>query len=356
MQSREIRKQRCADALEVLNRGGCAVFFTLTTVDVVDLPTIRERWRKFRHEFLRLLRKRGIEHVEYVMNYELHPGYLNKIVKDRRVVERVIRSDGRPHGWHIHGVISCRVPLADFRRLAQAALFGRVNVKRVTSKGISDYLVKHALKAYRGLTKRERDTYRGMRLRLVNASRGLPALDDYAYRSELRTRTDEIMRLERSSYDEMRWQYWIDDGDGQTVPTDARGNVLPLKTPDFRVMRTRSEACALLGLSSFADLAYALQFLRSGGVGAFLGAVSRLQWRGVFEQHELRSGAVTVDSRERSDWCVNDDSQSGSSGRKNPGSRRRDALMCNRKSKFRFPSAVPGRVEKVENHVRTSEP
>lgn len=355
MQSLEIRKQRCADALEVLNRGGHAVFFTLTTVDVVDLPTIRERWRKFRHEFLRLLRKRGVDHVEYVMNYELHPGYLNKIVKDRRVFDRVIRSDGRPHGWHIHGVISCRVPIADFRRLAQAALFGRVNVKRVTSKGISDYLVKHALKAYRGLTKRERDTYRGMRLRLVNASRGLPALDDYAYRSELRTRTDEIMRRERSSYDEMRWQYWIDDGDGLTVPTDARGNILPLKTPDFRVMRTRSEACALLGLSSFSDLAYALQFLRSGSVGAFLGAVSRLRWRGVFEQQHLRSGAANVDFTERSDGCVDDNSQRGLSDPRNPMSRHRDAVLCNKKSKFRIPSAVPGRVVTVGNHVRTSE-
>lgn len=282
MQSCEIRKQRCYDSLQVLNSTGRAVFMTLTTVDVVDLPTIRGRWRRLRHELMRYLRKNGQKEVQYVMNYELHPGYLQKIVRDSRTVDRVIHSDGLPHGWHIHGVVSCFVPVAVFRRLAENAGFGRVNLKRVTSGGIAEYLTKHALKAYRGLTRRERETYRGMRLRLVNASRGLPALDDYAYKSDLRAATDEIVLRERASYDELRYRYWLDDGDGELVPTDARGEVLPLKSPDFRAMRTRAECCALLGLRSFAELSSALQFLKSCGVASFLGQIERLKWRNVF--------------------------------------------------------------------------
>lgn len=183
MVTKEIRSIRCDDALEILTVSGEAVFFTLTTPDEVSFHEIRERWRTFRHDFFRLLRKSHHRKPQYVMNYELHPGYLIKVVTDRLTTERVLHGDGHSHGWHIHGVVDSFLPSRVLLDYARRAGFGRVDFRRVTSKGVSDYLTKHALKAYKGLTKRERERYAGMRLRLVNTSRGLPPLNSYAYES-----------------------------------------------------------------------------------------------------------------------------------------------------------------------------
>ena len=140
---------------------------------------------------LRYLRLNGGKgEVLYISNYELHTGYLQKVVKDREGRERVLHGSGRPHGWHIHGVINRRINLKSWyiRYNLEKCGFGRVDVRPVTTKGISDYLTKHALKAYRGLSRKEREKYSGRRLRLVNASRGLPALNDYQWQSDFLTK------------------------------------------------------------------------------------------------------------------------------------------------------------------------
>lgn len=186
MASKVVKETRCDDALLVLTRGGNAVFFTLTTRDKVDYHEIRRRWRAFRHFLLRSLRSKlpkGAS-IEYVMNYEAHPGYLQKVVGKDTFGEHVIRSDGNSHGWHIHGVINCFVSIKEYRKLLDSCGFGRCDFRRVTSVGVSEYLTKHALKAYRGLSKKERAKYPSSRLRLVNASRGLPSLSSYAFQSE----------------------------------------------------------------------------------------------------------------------------------------------------------------------------
>lgn len=173
------RKIRAHDALDVLIKDGRATFFTFTTPDEVDFKEISARWRSFRNWFLQWLRRKG-ETPQYVMNFERHPGYLQKVINKDTFDEFVIRGDGNSHGWHIHGVFSCRFPM--FRwfldRLKDFG-FGRVDVRRVNSQGVADYLTKHALKAYRGISRREREKSGVQRLRLVCASRGLPALSDY---------------------------------------------------------------------------------------------------------------------------------------------------------------------------------
>lgn len=178
MQLRTKKQIRCDDALGVLTSSGLATFFTLTTPDVVDYETIRARWRELRHDMVQDMRRRGLV-PQYVMNYERHPGYLQKVVKKDTPEEHIIRSDGISHGWHIHGVISERIELSRYRSMFDHVGFGRVDVRPVTSKGVSDYLTKHALKAYRGISKRERSRSDVERLRLVNVSRGLPSLADY---------------------------------------------------------------------------------------------------------------------------------------------------------------------------------
>lgn len=191
----ETKKQlRCKDTLRLLMKQGRAVFFTLTTADEVDFAEIRRRWRTLRHDLIRDLRKRNKHEPLFVMNYERHPGYLQKLVKDYKTIEKVVRSDGRPHGWHIHGVINCRIPLRRYRAMLDRAGFGRVDVRRVNSVGVADYLTKHALKAYRGLSRRARSCMECKRMRLVNVSRGLPALSDYAWRSDELERTRVLFR------------------------------------------------------------------------------------------------------------------------------------------------------------------
>lgn len=161
-----------------LTKDGNATFFTLTTPDVVDYATISSRWAKLRLYLLQDMRRRGLT-PQYVMNFEKHPGYLQKVVNKDTFEECVIRSDGVSHGWHIHGVMSCFIDLGRYLRPMMAYGFGRVDVRRVNTIGVADYLTKHALKAYRGISKREREKSGVQRLRLVSTSRGLPALSDY---------------------------------------------------------------------------------------------------------------------------------------------------------------------------------
>lgn len=178
MEHKSKRKLRCEDALLLLVKSGRATFFTLTTPDVVEYPEIRARWSRLRLYLLQDMRRRGLE-PQYVMNFERHPGYLQKVVNNDTFEECVIRSDGIPHGWHIHGVISCRIDLRRYLGAMHAYGFGRVDVRPVTTTGVADYLTKHALKAYRGISKRERDRNGVQRLRLVCTSRGMPSLSDY---------------------------------------------------------------------------------------------------------------------------------------------------------------------------------
>lgn len=197
MASRLVKKFRCDDSLQILMKGGRAVFFTLTTPDEVCLVEIRRRWRNLRNWLVRRL-----HNPLYVMNYELHPGYLQKEVRERDGSLFLRRSDGHSHGWHIHGVMNCFVPLKELLKKIQSFGFGRVDVRMVNSKGISDYLTKHALKAYRGLTAKERREYGNMRLRLVNTSRGLPSLSWYRFESPHLDNQRNMLDEWRSEFDE----------------------------------------------------------------------------------------------------------------------------------------------------------
>ena len=167
MTSRYIRKCRCEDVLNAFLSGstGC-VFFTLTTPDVVSFEEIRRRWRGFRHWLARELPKGA----KYVMNYEIHP---------------------KGHGWHIHTVWNHYIDLRKYLRVIRSFGFGRVDISRVDSKGIADYLSKHALKAYSG----GRHAPRGQveRMRLVNTSRGLPTLAGYVWESDLKASTHRLL-------------------------------------------------------------------------------------------------------------------------------------------------------------------
>lgn len=176
------KKLRARDALSVLVKGGNATFFTLTTPDVCDYREISRRWRQLRLYLLQDMRRRGLK-PQYVMNFERHPGYLQKVVNKDTFDEFVIRSDGIPHGWHIHGVMNCRIDLSRYLVDMHHYGFGRVDVRPVTTEGVAEYLTKHALKAYRGISKRERQKGGVERVRLVCTSRGLPALSDYRAQS-----------------------------------------------------------------------------------------------------------------------------------------------------------------------------
>lgn len=167
MTTNEIRKIRCEEVLsKFMASGRGCVFFTLTTKDVVDLKEIRERWRNLRHW---LARRLGYD-AKYVMNYEVHP---------------------KGHGWHIHSVWNHYIDLRRFLPKIQSFGFGRVDVRKVDSKGVSEYLTKHALKAYAKRVKLEGGC---ARCRLVNASRGLPVLSDYHYESEFGTLRKQVFR------------------------------------------------------------------------------------------------------------------------------------------------------------------
>lgn len=161
MVNRSVREVRCSDVLERFQQDNKGMsFMTLTTSDVVTLHDIRQRWRNLRHD---LARRQG-RGFKYVMNYELHP---------------------KGHGWHIHAVFNRFVNIrGSGLESIQRFGFGRVNVKRVTSLGVSLYLSKHCLKAYRGVRETLHKGELARRLRLVNTSRGLPRLSDYVWKSD----------------------------------------------------------------------------------------------------------------------------------------------------------------------------
>lgn len=158
MVSKVARQVRCTDVLNFFsknNKGMC--FMTLTTPDVVTIQEIRERWRNLRHY---LIEREG-KGIKYVMNYELHP---------------------KGHGWHIHAVYNRYINLrGDGLYQLRRYGFKMINVKKVNSVGVADYLSKHCLKAYRGCSKQLQG--QSKRLRLVNCSRGLPVLSDYRWQS-----------------------------------------------------------------------------------------------------------------------------------------------------------------------------
>lgn len=224
---------RASDALEMMIKKGDCYFFTLTTPDNVDIKVIRERWRSLRNWLIRRL-----NNPLYIMNYELHPGYLQKKIVDNKSGHyHIIHSDGRSHGWHIHGVINSFVNLRLLLKKIQSFGFGRCDFRRVTSKGVSDYLTKHALKAYRGLSRRDRARYGKMRFRLVNCSRGLPALKSYNWKSYLNEKIKSISTPEISRR--------VDD---YRVIESCEGIRL---SRDFRAVFIKARVLALMGYSHF---------------------------------------------------------------------------------------------------------
>ena len=202
MVSKQIKSVRCDDVLKAFmaSSKGC-VFLTLTTADVVDIYEIRKRWRGVRH-FL----AEKYKGVKYVMNFELHP---------------------KGHGWHIHSVWNRYIPLSVVLDKFHEFGFGRVDIRRVTSKGVSDYLTKHALKAYRGVSAAELKRNPSFRLRLVNASRGLPVLSDYKWQSDLKEDVKERLSAFRVSGGRIK---------------------------SFKALHSALEVCALLRLSSVCQL------------------------------------------------------------------------------------------------------
>lgn len=186
MKSKIIRSARAEDTINLLMENGRCVFLTLTTPDVVSLFELRRRWRELRHWLVRdVFRKK----VRYVMNFELHP---------------------KGHGWHIHAVFSRYIDLSVRLPQIQAFGFGRVNVKPVRTKGVSEYLTKHCLKAYRGIVQKEvRENPELKRIRLVNTSRGLPTLDSYAVHSPTLDKTRRLFascRYLDETFRRMRFQ------------------------------------------------------------------------------------------------------------------------------------------------------
>lgn len=216
MVSKLIKSVRCEDVLNAFMDGakGC-VFFTLTTPDVVDIYEIRKRWRKVRHYLVE-----KYSGAKYVMNYEIHPG---------------------GHGWHIHTVWNRFIPLRVVFDKLRAFGFGRVDIQRVNHKGVSDYLTKHALKAYRGVSRKEMENNPSFRLRLVNASRGLPVLSDYCWKSDLKEQV-------RRDYNLCRLNLKIDKRRNYT----------------FQTLYQRLEVAALLGVHGLGGLSrYIISLRRS---------------------------------------------------------------------------------------------
>lgn len=233
---RIIRQVRALDSLKLIGSG--ATFVTLTTADEVDLHGIRRRWRKYRNSLQKRAKRRGMM-LRYVMNYELHPGYLIKVVSGPNGGERVLHGTGQSHGWHIHAVVGGDI--TDTRHLLDKANFGRCDFRSVTSSGVMDYLTKHALKAYRGLTRKERERYRGMRVRLVSTSRGLPRLSDYNWESKLIRRTKALRD---------QWHKEMEETGGRY---------------DYRRLHQYAEICALMGYDTVYQLRCMMEeLLRSG--------------------------------------------------------------------------------------------
>lgn len=168
MVSKLCRRVRCDDVLKLfMSQSEHNSFMTLTTPDVVTLDTIRLRWRSLRHY---LVEREGPD-FKYVMNYELHPG---------------------GHGWHIHAVFNRYINLrGDGLYKLRRYGFKMINVKPVSSLGLSLYLSKHCLKAYRGVAAVLKG--KGSRLRLVNTSRGLPRLSDYHWCSSYLQQVRELV-------------------------------------------------------------------------------------------------------------------------------------------------------------------
>jgi len=210
MVSRSIKEVRCSDVLEcfMVSSKGC-VFLTLTTPDVVDIYEIRRRWRGVRHFLCE--KYKG---VKYVMNFEIHP---------------------KGHGWHIHSVWNRYIPLSVVLDKFRGFGFGRVDIRRVNSRGVSDYLTKHALKAYRGVSQAEINRNPSFRLRLVNASRGLPVLADYAWKSDLK---DDVKVLYNRALKSCK------------------------RIKSFKALYTRLEVAALLKLSSVEEVGRLLARMR----------------------------------------------------------------------------------------------
>lgn len=186
MKSKSIRTARCEDVLDVLMQNGKCVFLTLTTPDIVSLFELRKRWRALRHWLIQdVFRGRK---VHYVMNFELHP---------------------KGHGWHIHAVFNRPIDLKLRLKDIQSYGFGRIDVRLVRSKGVSDYLTKHCLKAYRGIVAKEiRSNPELKRIRLVNTSRGLPTLDSYSVHSPTLDKTRHLFAMCRyadATFREMRF-------------------------------------------------------------------------------------------------------------------------------------------------------
>lgn len=228
---------RASDALEMMIKKGDCYFFTLTTPDNIDIKAIRERWRALRNWLIRRL-----NNPLYIMNYELHPGYLQKKIVDNKSGHyHIIHGDGQSHGWHIHGVISSFVNLRRLLKKIQSFGFGRCDFRLVTSKGVSDYLTKHALKAYRGLSRRDRARYGKMRFRLVNCSRALPALKSYNWMSDLNEKVKSIAAPEvRQRVDDCRI---IENCEGVRL------------SRDFRAVFVKSRILALAGYTHFYEWA-----------------------------------------------------------------------------------------------------
>ena len=185
MVGKQIREVRCDDVLRYFvknNKGMC--FLTLTTPDVVTLDQIRLRWRNLRHY---LVEREG-DGFKYVMNYELHP---------------------RGHGWHIHGVFNRYINLRG-EGLFQLRRYGfrMISVEKVTSLGVSQYLTKHCLKAYRGVRQKMREGDFSKRLRLVNTSRGLPKLSDYHWQSVYCERIKALLKSRHfgAEFDRLSWR------------------------------------------------------------------------------------------------------------------------------------------------------
>ena len=106
----------CWFSVKILVGQGWAYLWTLTTSDVVDLPELSSRWRKFIWN--------GFEPCVRV--FEKHPG---------------------GHGYHVHFVIANRLDVDDLRIRTQRAGFGRTNARRIPGKKaryIAKYLTKRA--------------------------------------------------------------------------------------------------------------------------------------------------------------------------------------------------------------------
>lgn len=126
-----------------------AVFLTLTTADVVNLADLRQRWRKFRHDYIRHVGK-----VNYVCVFEVHP---------------------KGHGYHVHVVFDRGyLPIQVIRRYSTFAGFGRVHIEKAFDlQRASYYLVKYLSKSIKNSR-----ALGVSRVRLINLSRGLLTLSE----------------------------------------------------------------------------------------------------------------------------------------------------------------------------------